>query len=53
MIRKLPMIGHSYKVQAIASKAMLPIISAIGTHLGNKQASQTANWNSREVPTSY
>jgi GT2 family glycosyltransferase len=53
MIRKLPMIGHSYKVQAIASKAMLPIISAVGTHLGNRQASQTATWNSREFPTSH
>ncbi|WP_373003060.1 glycosyltransferase family 2 protein [Hyphomonas sp.] len=52
MVRKLPMIGHSYKVQKMASTIMLPVISAIGTHLGKKQAAQTADWDSHQGQTS-
>tara|TARA_R110000787_G_scaffold14141_1_gene43915 strand:+ start:1833 stop:2879 length:1047 start_codon:yes stop_codon:yes gene_type:complete len=46
LVRKVPFIGHSYKVQSLASAAMLPMVSAIGTRLARKQAAQTADWNS-------
>ncbi|KCZ94554.1 glycosyltransferase family 2 protein [Hyphomonas johnsonii] len=49
LVRKLPLIGHSHKVQSLATIALLPAIKAMGTRLGNQQAAQTANWDSRKV----
>lgn len=48
-VRKVPFVGSSHKVQKMASVAMLPFVSAVGTRLGNRHAARTANWDSREI----
>jgi GT2 family glycosyltransferase len=49
VVRKIPFVGSSHKVQKMASVAMLPFVSAVGTRLGNRHATRTSNWNSREI----
>ena len=49
VVRKVPVVGSSHKVQKMASVAMLPFVSAVGTRLGNRHAARTADWNSRDI----